>query len=166
MGLARRGKPTWMKGKKHNAISIEKNRQSHLRKIAWNKGKECPQFSGKNHWNWRGGITKLSISIRRLPQYKEWRERVFSKDKFTCQECKKKGGNLEADHIKPFEQILKENHITTIQMAKKCKQLWEVSNGRTLCIPCHMKTETFPKNLRCATVRPYGKRTVRLTKAN
>lgn len=24
-------------------------------KIAWNKGKKCPQFSGKNHPNWKGG---------------------------------------------------------------------------------------------------------------
>ena len=21
----------------------------------WNKGKKCPQYSGKNHWNWKGG---------------------------------------------------------------------------------------------------------------
>lgn len=166
MGLSRRGKRTWMRGKKHKLSSIDKIRKAHLGKNAWNKGKEMPQYSGKNHWNWKGGITKLAISIRQLPQYKNWRERVFKRDNYTCQKCRKRGGDLEADHIKPFDQILKENHITTIQMAKKCKQLWEVSNGRTLCIPCHMKTETFPENLRYATVRPYGKRTVRITNAN
>lgn len=30
----------------------EKFMYSHIGKPAWNKGKKCPQFSGKNHWNY------------------------------------------------------------------------------------------------------------------
>jgi hypothetical protein len=161
MGLARRGKPTWMKGKKFTVGQKQKLIESHRGQKAWNEGKECPQLSGKNHWNWRGGITKLAVAIRRLPEYKRWRQKVFERDNWTCKKCNKRGGELEAHHKKSFELLLKKYHITTIQMAKNCKQLWEISVGETLCISCHTSTETFPKNLHCATVRTYGKKTVR-----
>jgi 5-methylcytosine-specific restriction endonuclease McrA len=59
----------------------------------------------------------------------DWRKAVFSRDDFTCQICGIKGGYLEADHIKPFST----HHDLR----------FELSNGRTLCRPCHMKTDTW-----------------------
>lgn len=50
------------------------------------------------------------------------------------------------DHINPFYKILKDHNIKTVKQAKKCKELWEVSNGRTLCILCHKQTPSYLVN--------------------
>lgn len=84
---------------------------------------------GKNHYNWQGGKTSAGQTIRNSYQMKEWRKLVFERDRFTCQSCGKNGGELEADHIKPFA------HFPELRL--------ELSNGRTLCKECHKKTDTY-----------------------
>ena len=103
------------------------------------KGKQAKQ----NHWNWKGGITPLNNKIRNLVEYKLWRQEVYERDNYTCQHCYTKGAKLNADHIKPFALILKENEIDSQVKAIKCKELWDIKNGRTLCMSCHEKTPTF-----------------------
>ena len=60
---------------------------------------------------------------------REWRTAVFQRDKYTCQICWVVGGRLQADHIKPYSTHVHLRHI--------------LSNGRTLCVPCHRKTDTY-----------------------
>lgn len=56
--------------------------------------------------------------------YKRWRYDVFVRDAFTCQDCGDgRGGNLVAHHVLPF--------------ADYPALRFEVSNGVTLCSPCH-----------------------------
>jgi len=86
-------------------------------------------LGGKNHYNWQGGITSENKRLRNSLQMKEWRQKVFERDNYTCQECHKRGVHLHADHIKPF--------------SKFPELRFELSNGRTLCIPCHEKTPTY-----------------------
>ena len=64
--------------------------------------------------------------FRNSSKWKEWRTRVFTRDKHTCQECLQIGGKLEPHHIIPLR-------ITT-------EKVYEVNNGITLCRPCHQKT--------------------------
>ena len=75
------------------------------------------------------GYTKHQLD--RLARYsieaKSWRKRVFERDNYTCQICKVRGTYLEADHIKPFAYFP--------------ELRYELSNGRTLCRPCHNKTK-------------------------
>lgn len=92
---------------------------------------------------WRGGITKLNKKIRESFQYTIWREKNFKRDNYTCQLCGQKGGKLQVDHIIPFALILKENNIKSLQEAFLCLHLWDMNNGRTLCINCHKKTPTW-----------------------
>ena len=86
-------------------------------------------LAGEQSHLWRGGITGKNELERRSARYGQWRRDVFARDKHTCQQCGKIGGYLHADHIKPFayHQDLR----------------YEISNGRTLCVPCHRKTDTF-----------------------
>ena len=114
----------------------------------WNKGKRFPQVIGEKHHNWKGGASKLSHSIRCLPEMKNWRMQIFIRDNATCQKCgrKRKAGDrveVQADHIKPFSIILKEYKISTVTKALQCKELWSLENGRTLCKECHRGRKTI-----------------------
>lgn len=79
------------------------------------------------------GRTPENKIQRTSVEMKLWREAVFKRDNWTCQDCGERGGKLHAHHVKSFSQhpLLR----------------FEVSNGRTLCIPCHKKTDTYLKRL-------------------
>lgn len=85
--------------------------------------------SGANSHFWKGGRTKQEKIIRESTEYKLWRESVFKRDNYTCQGCGERGGLLNADHIQPFCNFP--------------ELRFELSNGRTLCRPCHKKTDTW-----------------------
>lgn len=90
--------------------------------------------------------TPLYTQIRKIMEYRQWRSDVFTRDEFTCQACFKKGGRLQAHHIKAFSQILKDNNVLSLRQALDCDELWNLNNGVTLCIPCHEKTESYMKS--------------------
>lgn len=101
---------------------------------------------GKNNPNYNGGKSVLRQVIMGLREYKEWRTNIFQRDNYTCQHCKKRGGYLEVDHIKPFIKIIREFNIKTNKQAQQCDELWDINNGRTLCRKCHTKTFIFLGN--------------------
>lgn len=82
----------------------------------------------ENHYNWQGGITKESTVIRNSVEMKLWRKAVFERDNYKCVFCGS-GGKLNADHIKPFA------YFPELRFA--------IDNGRTLCVECHKKTDTY-----------------------
>lgn len=84
---------------------------------------------GKEHWNWQGGIKPVNERIRSSIEYKLWREAVFARDDYTCRFCGQRGGELQADHIKPFA------YFPELRFA--------IDNGRALCVDCHRKTPTW-----------------------
>src|SRR3990167_1818417 len=106
----------WL-GKKFSTHTIEWNEKIRLSRI------------GDKHWNWQGGITPENKRIRNSKDYILWRTAVFMRDDYTCQGCRQIGGDLEADHIKPFALY------PELRLA--------IDNGRTLCIDCHTQTETY-----------------------
>ena len=100
-----------------------------MRETALHNGTHPPFRTGKDTSNWKGGVTPTYKLIRRGKEFIEWRASVFKRDDWTCQECKQRGGILHPDHIKPFA------YFPDLR--------FELSNGRTLCKPCHMKTDTW-----------------------
>ena len=80
---------------------------------------------GANNYNWKGGITTENLKFRRSFEYRIWREAVYARDDYTCQNCHVRGVELNADHIKPFSQY------PELRLA--------IDNGRTLCVSCHRK---------------------------
>jgi hypothetical protein len=93
-----------------------------------NNSMRLRQSGDKSHF-WRGGITDLNQKIRNSAQSKEWRTAVFTRDGYKCVSCGQNGGKLCADHIKSF----------SLYPALR----FDLFNGRTLCYPCHQKTENF-----------------------
>jgi hypothetical protein len=91
--------------------------------------------SGAKHWNWKGGVTPLQRKLRFTNKYRQWRVAIFERDDYTCVLCNARGGELNADHYPiPYAQLVYE---------KNWKTLYDLSNGRTLCIDCHRKTPTY-----------------------
>lgn len=144
--------PRYWLGKHRSEATNKKISKKNLGKIAWNKGLECPQFSGENNPKWKGGVTPLYDRIRRLLEYKEWRASVYERDNYTCQECgSQESGIFNAHHIKPFEDILQEflqeynqfspyeDTHTLVRLAMKYEPFWDISIGITYCEKCHIK---------------------------
>ena len=106
--------------------------------IARNYRKEVAMFCSKQcAWQNRNeGKTSENKRIRMSALYKAWRTFVFERDNYCCIECKDhnyegRGSTLilHADHIKPF--------------ALFPELRFAIDNGRTLCIDCHKKTDTY-----------------------
>lgn len=138
----KKGMATWNKGKPMSEESKEKLRESLKRIMPTKKryshwrGRNLPfeirkkmSEAGKIRWFGHEDKRKESKKIRDSFEYQEWRKAVFKRDDFTCVICKKTNCYLEADHIKPF--------------ARFPELRFSIENGRTLCIECHRKTETW-----------------------
>lgn len=104
----------------------------------WAKGKKLPQRSGVNCHFWKGGVSQQNRTERqnftRTIEYIEFRRAVLKRDNYTCQICRartKVGKKiiLQIDHIKPY--LL----FPELRM--------DFNNVRTLCKPCHYKTDTY-----------------------
>lgn len=108
----------------------EANRGRHLSEET--RKKLSDRQRGEKSHMWKGGITPINRSIRNSLEYKLWRESVFARDNWTCIWCKERGGKLNADHIKPFSLY------PELRFA--------IDNGRTLCVDCHKKTDTYLNN--------------------
>lgn len=114
---------------------------------AWNKGlnhftdERILKWSGPKNVNWKGGVTELNVKVRRCRKYTSWVKIILERDNWTCQVCKKRGGDLEVDHYpKLFSEIM--TNITSYKEAIFSKELWSTSNGRTLCKKCHNETRS------------------------
>ena len=132
----------WNKGKRNLQIGWNKGipmtkemkqKQSLLKKgKTLNTGKthfKKGQTSKSKNVNWKGGITPINHRIRTSKEYQIWRIAVLMRDDYTCQKCGERGGTLHADHIKPFALF------PELRLA--------IDNGRTLCVNCHKKTESY-----------------------
>lgn len=123
----------WMIGRKGGQA---KNKLVWRRKLSLSK-------KGERNPQWKGGLTEINSVIRNSLEYKLWREAVFKRDNYTCVWCGIKSGQgkeitFNADHIKPF-YLYPELRFS-------------IDNGRTLCLNCHMTTETWGRP------KQYGKR--------
>jgi hypothetical protein len=55
---------------------------------------------------------------------------------------------LEVHHPKAFDEICKENNVSTVEQALECKELWNVNNGISICYRCHKDVEKLRTKLR------------------
>lgn len=83
---------------------------------------------GKNHPNWKGGISTEQDKERKTNDYIAWRKSIYKRDKWTCQDCGQINGDINAHHIIPWRDCKNTSLATNI------------NNGITLCKKCHNKT--------------------------
>lgn len=115
----------WCKGKKLSKEHGAKIALSNRRRLVSEetRKKMSDAHKGEKASCWKGGITSQNHRVRDSFQYRNWRLKIFKRDNFTCQGCKKVGGRLEAHHIKSFAKYLE---------LRFC-----IDNGVTLCKDCH-----------------------------
>ena len=124
-------------GRVFSPETIKKMSKGHKGQTAWNKGK--------------GIYLNLQRSIRGSDKYRKWRKQIFERDDYTCQKCEKRGCQIHADHINPFSVILRDlvsvfpdkDNDFLYQKSILFAPLWDLENGRTLCVGCHRKTDSY-----------------------
>ena len=79
---------------------------------------------GKKASRWIDGKSLERDRSRFGAELKNWRNSVYKRDNYTCQECGNKG-------------IIHAHHI--IEWAKDESKRFDIDNGITLCIKCHGK---------------------------
>ena len=89
--------------------------------IAWNKGKECPQFQGENNGMWTGGnIGRVQRGVDVYRALHSWvQENLGTPD--TCEHCNKSG--------------LKGHKIHWANKSREYKL--DLNDWLRLCVPCH-----------------------------
>ena len=80
---------------------------------------------GENAPNWKGGVSRERVMLMSRKEYCDWRTAVYERDGYACLKCGHTGRGLNAHHIKTW--------------AKFPESRYDVSNGMTLCTPCHRK---------------------------
>ena len=139
IGLAGKGRRPTPEAKKNHHDAIMKFIQTPAY-----RQKQRLAHVGKKSANWRGGITPLRIIIRESKKYEHWRKSIYERDNYTCVLCKKYGGVMHVDHFPiTFSSILRIYKISTLLEAVACNKLWDMNNGRVLCLDCHRNTETW-----------------------
>ena len=128
LGDSRIGKPSWNKGKMYKIKCKQCGIKLEIYPYEFKNGRKCCSVNCANKYK-DNGKTSKAFRLRTSKKYAIWRDGVFKRDNYTCQECGQVGGKLNADHIKPFSIFPKLRFI--------------VSNGKTLCEDCHRKTDTF-----------------------
>lgn len=120
------------KGNKPNKTSFKKGKDNK------NFGKDWSNMKGENHYNWKGGITPEIVLLRQSAKYQIWRNAVYLRDDFTCQnpDCKycknKQGSFLHAHHIKLFSEY--------------SELRFNIGNGITYCRNYHAKLHSNLRN--------------------
>jgi hypothetical protein len=95
----------------------------------------------------------LKLKIRNTTEYLNWRIAILKRDNFRCRICSSsvkgnKSVRLEVHHAKSFDDICKENNVTSIEQALACKELWNLNNGVSICYSCHKDIERLRTKLR------------------
>ena len=80
-------------------------------------------FQNEGNPRYIDGRTPIMQKIRASDTYKQWRDAIFQRDKYTCRCCGQIGYNLHAHHIKPFSEYP--------------ELRFSFQNGITLCSECH-----------------------------
>jgi hypothetical protein len=145
----------------HNLVCLECGKgftvQNHRKNVAKYCSQDCGHKGRINHDN------PVNYAIRRRQVYMDWRRSILERDNYQCQICGIRNGvglgktvYLNVDHIEPLIDIVNKYNLKTVEDMINCDVMWSMENGRTLCVECHKKTDTYGVNAWRGTNRCVG----------
>ncbi len=139
LALGRRSGTNHLNGVPKSAESKRKRAASMRQWCADNPDKVAARGAktrGEAHYQWKGGASKLNLSIRQMTENRRWMDAVKERDG-RCVRCQSVA-DLESHHVKPLSQIIDEFGITSRADARLyASEVWDIDNGITLCMRCH-----------------------------
>lgn len=106
------------------------------------------KMRGSKHYKWKGGATKLNVSIRQMDENRKWMEAVKTRDG-KCVRCSSVE-ILEAHHKISLVTLIETLSIKSREDARRhAAILWDIKNGETLCQDCHYKEHGRKKRANC-----------------
>lgn len=131
-GLKARKKPECNRTKRAKDKVIE-SLKGNKRALGFNHTEEMKNYfsenaSGANNPNWKGGTCPERQLAWQRKEYKKWRMMILKRDGYKCVLCGDTKGRFHFHHIK---------HWATHKNLR-----YEISNGVTLCKPCHHKVHS------------------------
>ena len=116
----------WNKGKNLSEEHKKNLSENHFKKHSLEARKKMSNsHKGEKNPQWKGGISKEGRRFRQNLDYVLWRQAVFERDEYTCQDCGIRGGKLEAHHFKSFTKYPEFRYV--------------IQNGITPCFKCHKR---------------------------
>lgn len=121
-------------GRKHTKEAKEKQSTSHIgkKKNLHERIAQSARIQGVALSDWKEFSSSKIDRLKSSSDYRSWRNSVFLRDDWTCQECGVRGVKLHSHHIKP-KSVYPE-------------LIFNVENGITLCVECHKSTDTYGVN--------------------
>jgi len=139
LSLGRRKGQNGRTGYKHREESKRKCSESHKRWCAEHPDLVAARGTktrAEQHYNWKGGISRLNLSIRQMEENRKWMEAIRERDG-ACQTCGSTQ-NLESHHIVSLASMIDEYDIKSRKDARiHAGALWAMNNGEALCRKCH-----------------------------
>lgn len=119
ISLAKKGKFTGKDSPNYGKKASDKTR---LKLSKLRKGKRL----GSKNPAWNPKLTDEDRAHKRISQeYKDWRQNVYKRDRFTCKNCGNNTCVLHAHHIKNYKD--------------NTELRYDIDNGVTLCSKCHIE---------------------------
>lgn len=135
-----RGKGTnYRDGYRHRQESKRKTAKANKRFWRENPDKAMARGAktrGSAHYKWKGGISRLNLSIRQMTENRKWMDGIKARDG-CCIRC---GSTeiLESHHIESLADLIERLDIKSREDARRyADKLWDLANGETLCELCH-----------------------------
>jgi 5-methylcytosine-specific restriction endonuclease McrA len=128
----RRGRPHGAESKRKTAEANRRYWAEHPDQLAARGAKT----RGEAHCFWKGGVSKLNESIRRMTENRKWMDAVKARDG-RCVRCGSTE-KLESHHRRGLAVLIVELGIKDRDDARaNAEKLWDLDNGETLCERCH-----------------------------
>uniref|UniRef100_A0A6M3XXT8 Nuclease associated modular domain-containing protein n=1 Tax=viral metagenome TaxID=1070528 RepID=A0A6M3XXT8_9ZZZZ len=120
---------------KHIRASLTEEQKAIRYGMEWRK-KLSKSNIGENSHRWNGGTTPIIDRILKNFRYRIWRTEILKRDNYKCQMCRSTL-KLHVHHKQNIRFIIKKYETELKSYNYEIPELWDISNGITLCTPCH-----------------------------